>query len=101
MKLAEFTRFGTTDNRHAERKTLAVRLHMDTPLLFGLGALAVTSLIILYSSSGQNLDMLLRQMARVLLGFGVMFALAQFSPPQLQRWSPWLYLLGLVLLIAV
>ena len=101
MKLADFTRFGYADNNRDSRKSLAVRLHVDVPLFVGLAALAVTSLIILYSSSGQSVDTIIRQSLRILLAFGLMLALAQISPQHLQRWSPWLYASGLVLLVLV
>jgi rod shape determining protein RodA len=99
MKIADLTRFGT-DNRR-EQRSLAVRLHMDVPLLVGLCTLAVISLIILYSTSGHSFDTLGRQLLRVGLAFGIMFVLAQIAPHHLARWSLWLYLFGLVLLIAV
>ena len=101
MKLAAFTRFGSADNNRDSKKSLAVRLHIDVPLFVGLAALAVTSLIILYSSSGQSVDTVIRQSLRILLAFGVMLALAQIAPQNLQRWSPWLYVSGLALLIMV
>jgi len=101
MKLADLTRFGYADNSRDSQKSLAVRLHIDVPLFVGLAMLAVTSLVILYSSSGQSVDTVVRQALRILLAFGVMLALAQISPQHLQRWSPWLYASGLVLLILV
>lgn len=101
MKLADFTRFGYADNNSATRKSLAVRLHIDVPLFVGLAALTVTSLIILYSSSGQSVDTVMRQSLRILLAFSLMLALAQISPQHLQRWSPWLYASGLVMLVLV
>jgi len=101
MKLADLTRFGYADNNRDSKKSLAVRLHIDVPLFVGLSMLAVTSLVILYSSSGQSVDTVVRQALRILLAFGVMLALAQISPQHLQRWSPWLYASGLILLVLV
>lgn len=101
MKLADFTRFGGVDSQRDDRKSLAVRLHMDMPLLVGLCALSVVSLIILYSTSGHSLDTIARQLLRVGLAFGIMFVLAQISPQHLERWAVWLYLAALLLLFAV
>lgn len=101
MKLADFTRFGSSDSNRDSQKSLAVRLHIDVPLFFGLAMLAVISLVILYSSSGRDFDTVIRQSLRVLLAFGLMLVLAQISPQHLQRWSPWLYMSGLVLLVLV
>jgi rod shape determining protein RodA len=100
MKIADLTRFGT-DNQREGQKSLAVRLHMDVPLLVALCTLAAVSLIILSSTSGHSLDTIVRQSLRVGLAFGIMFVLAQIAPHHLARWSLWLYLFGLVLLIAV
>ncbi len=100
MNIGEFTRFGSDAGRQ-DKVSLAVRLHMDVPLLVGLCTLATVSLIILYSSSGQSLDTIFRQLLRIGLAFGIMFVLAQIAPHHLKRWSVWLYLFGLVLLVAV
>ena len=101
MKLADLTRFGYAHSDRDSKKSLAVRLHIDVPLFVGLTALAVTSLIILYSSSGQSIDTVVRQALRILLAVGLMLALAQISPQHLQRWSPWHYASGLILLVLV
>ncbi len=101
MKFPDLARFGGVDSQREDRKSLAVRLHMDVPLLVGLCALSIVSLIILYSASGHSLDTIIRQVLRIGLAFGIMFVLAQISPQHLERWSLWLYLLALVLLLAV
>ena len=101
MKLANLTRFGYADHDRDSKKGLAARLHIDMPLFTGLAMLAVISLVILYSTSGQDIDTIVRQSMRILMAFGVMLALAQISPQHLQRWSPWLYISGLVLLLLV
>jgi rod shape determining protein RodA len=76
-------------------------LHLDIPLLVALVLLALVGLAILYSASGQDTDMLLRQMLRLLLAFGVMFVLAQIPPHYFEYWAPWLFGAGLALLVAV
>ncbi len=101
MKFSNLTRFGYADNDRDSKKALAVRLHIDMPLFAGLAMLVVTSLVILYSSSGRDIDTVIRQSVRILMAFSVMLVLAQISPQHLQRWSPWLYASGLVLLMLV
>ena len=80
---------------------MLLALKMDGPLLIGLALIAVYGLIVLYSSSGQDLVSVRR--AGMLLGRGIvaMLVLAQVNPNFLRRTSPWLYGLGLVLLIVV
>lgn len=77
------------------------RLHIDKPLFYGLLALAVVSLLVVYSASGQNLGQLVQHAIRLLLGFGLMFALAQLRPEVFARIAPFVYFTGIVLLGAV
>ena len=77
------------------------KLHLDWPLLLLLMALGAMGLTVLYSASGEDIDMVYRQLLRFGLGFGVMLLVSQISPHHYQRWSPWLYGLGVILLIAV
>src|SRR3569833_3031591 len=89
-----------TNRRHRRSRWLR-GLHVDIPLLVGLLLLAVVGLTVLYSASAQSMDVLIRQLIRLALGFGVMLVLAHISPHHLERWTPWLYGLGVALLLAV
>jgi len=82
-------------------QSLPQRLHIDLPLILGLLALCSLGLVILYSASGMDRDVMFRQMGRMLLAFGLMLLFAQIQPAQLARWSLWVYLAGVVLLILV
>ncbi|HEC19697.1 MAG TPA: rod shape-determining protein RodA, partial [Gammaproteobacteria bacterium] len=83
------------------RRTLAETLHLDAPLLVCLLALSAISLFVLFSASGQNMDIIWRQALRLGVAFLIMLALAQLNPATLMRWTPWLYGLGIALLLAV
>ena len=74
---------------------------IDWALFTGLLILSVISLFILYSAGDQNLDLLIRQSIRIVLAFVVMFLVARITPDQLLRWTPYLYGIGLILLIVV
>jgi rod shape determining protein RodA len=76
-------------------------LHLDGQLLLALNAIAVLGLGILYSASGQNEALLWRQMMRFGLAMAAMIALAQVSPKYLRLWAPWVYALGVLLLVTV
>ncbi|MBI2970571.1 MAG: rod shape-determining protein RodA [Gammaproteobacteria bacterium] len=84
-----------------KEQTLAERLHLDLPLLFGLTFLCCIGLVALYSASGQELGAVLRQGLRMLIAFGLLFAVAQVPPAQLARWSVGFYLLGIGILVLV
>mgnify|MGYP001548919906 FL=1 len=76
-------------------------IHLDLPLLIGLLLLSGFGLTVLYSASGQDMAQVQRQLIRLGFAFAVMVAVAQVHPATLKRWSPWLYLVGIGLLIAV
>ena len=81
--------------------TLAHRFHLDVPLVLGLAVLSAIGLVVVYSASGQDLQLVMRQGIRLLIAFGVMFLLAQVTPRQYLNWTPVLYLVVLALLVAV
>lgn len=76
-------------------------LPIDLPLLGLLIALIGLGLIILYSASNLNSGMVMRQGARLLLATTIMLVFAFIPPHKYKLWTPWLYVSGLVLLIAV
>jgi len=84
-----------------ETRTLWQRLHLDLPLLVGLVTLSGIGLMVLYSADGESTGTVIRQSVRLVIGFSVMLAVAQINPRHLFHWSPWLYLAGLALLVAV
>ena len=75
------------------------RLHLDGQLLLALVILALAGLAILYGASNQDTGMVYRQTVRVALSFVVLLVVAQISPQFLRLWSPWLFALGLMLLL--
>ena len=85
----------------ANRRTIAERLHTDTPLVLCLLILSVISLFVLYSASGQKIEVIWRQSIRLSVGFMIMLALAQLNPATFKRWTPWLFTLVIGLLLAV
>jgi rod shape determining protein RodA len=77
------------------------KLHIDIPLFIGLVFTSLLSFIILYSAGGQEVDILLRQAARIGLAFLLMTVLAHVDPHQFKRYSMVLFNIGVLLLIAV
>ena len=76
-------------------------LHIDLPLLGLLFVLICIGLFILYSASNQNIGMVLRQSIRLLFALAIMVVFAFIPPHKYKLWTPWIYGVGLVLLIAV
>jgi rod shape determining protein RodA len=73
---------------------------LDPALLGALLAVMLLGLGVLYSASGQDTAMVLRQAMRLGVGLAVMFVISQVPPAVIRRWTPWLYGLGLVLVAA-
>lgn len=77
------------------------RMHLDIPLLASLLLLMGMGLFILYSASGQDMSAIYRQGLRLGVALGVMFIMTQITPQTLHRWTPRLFILGVLLLAAV
>jgi len=73
---------------------------LDAPLLLGLLLLMGFGLVVLYSASGGSMDTVYRQAVRLGAGLVALLVLSQVPPHILRIWTPWLYGLGLVLLLA-
>lgn len=86
---------------HAPQLNFASRLHLDIPLVLGLIALMSFGLVVLYSASGQDLEMVKGQIIRLIIAFITMLVFAQIKPQTLMRWSFPVFLFGLALLLAV
>lgn len=79
----------------------AQALHMDFPLMGLLFTLVVFGLLILYSASNANMGMIFRQSMRLVIATIIMLVLGFVPPHKYKMWTPWIYSIGLVLLIAV
>ena len=73
---------------------------LDPVMLLLIGLVMVVGLFMVYSASGQNPALVERQAIRLGLGLVAMLVLSQVPPHILRAWTPWLYLAGLVLLVA-
>ena len=94
-----------TESRTRRTLTGAARLlfelNVDGPLVVGLSLISVYGLIVLYSASGQSLGTIGRTAWRLVLGAAAMLILARVSPNFLRRTTPWLYVIGVFLLVVV
>ena len=73
-------------------------LHLDGMLVAGIAAILCIGLAALYSAVGQNGDLIINQLIRLLAAVAAMLVMAQVDPGLLRRIAPWIYALGLVLL---
>jgi rod shape determining protein RodA len=99
--MIEDTGMARTKRTLSATARLLLALNLDGPLLVALGLLTIYGLVILYSASGQSVDTIVRTVMRLALGAAAMLALTHASPHFLRRISPWLYALGILLLVVV
>jgi rod shape determining protein RodA len=91
----------TTHHEDASLRGWQYRLHLDAPLLFALIAVSALGLIVLYSAGGGDAELVERQLVRLGIAFTGMLVVAQFPPRLLQRLTPWIFVTGILLLLAV
>lgn len=92
---------GFGSNSLGRRKSLWEILHIDFPLLVALLILLGFGLMVLYSATDGNMALMRRQVAFIILSIFSLLIFAQIEMRILRRWSLWMYLAGLGLLVAV
>jgi rod shape determining protein RodA len=75
--------------------------NIDPTLMVSLLLLCGIGLAVLYSATSGEMAAITRQSVRFALGFAALLFLAQIPAKELARWSPWLYLFGIGLLLVV
>jgi len=73
---------------------------LDLVLFFSLLLLMGFGLLVLFSASGEDMEVVNRQLVRMTAGLVAMLVLSLVPPYILRLWTPWLYGLGVVLLLA-
>lgn len=99
---SRFLRYSIRDGLHLKKNSSYWhKLHLDPWLLSLLILNAILGLIVVYSASAQDMGLVFKQGFSFLLGFVALFVCAQVPPKVYQAFSPYLYAVSLVLLIAV
>jgi len=75
--------------------------HIDIPLFYALLVLSGISLLVVFSASAENFTVLIKHILRLIMGFGILFLVAQIRPDDLRRLAPILFGLAVLLLITV
>ena len=82
-------------------KRILDALRIDPVLLLLLGLLSVFGVMVLYSASGSDIDLMMRQITRLAMAFLLLVTVANTPLRILKKISAWLYLAGILLLLAV
>ncbi len=88
-------------NNHNPHANIFSKYHIDMPIILGMILALCMSLFVLYSASGQQMDMLIRQVIRTGAALTLMVMVAQIPPKYYAKFSIYLYLLGIALLVLV
>ena len=75
--------------------------NIDPTLFISLLILCAIGLAVLYSATSGETAAITRQSIRFALGFIALFFLAQIPVKEMARWTPWLYAIGIGLLLVV
>jgi rod shape determining protein RodA len=86
---------------YRNNKGLLQTLHIDGWLLLGILILLATSVPIVYSASGGDEAVTIRQLIRIGFSFALMLIFAQIPPNIIYMFTPWLFLLGILMLLGV
>lgn len=81
--------------------SLLRRIHLDGFLVLGIMVLLLFSVVVLYSSGGEDMGLLIRQGLRMVLAITVMIILAQVHPDRFKDIAFWAYGVGVLMLVAV
>lgn len=77
------------------------RPRVDLALLAALLAVAAAGLVVLFSASAEDPGQVVNQTLRLMLGFAVLFVFARIPPTVFRTWTPWFYVITVLLLVAV
>lgn len=86
---------------YRQNKGFLISLHLDGWLLLGVSLLIATSSLVVYSAAGGDSDVVFRHLFRVGIAFILMLLFAQIPPNLMLVYTPWVFMLGLAMLIAV
>ena len=89
------------NNFTANKQSVLAKIHIDGFLLISLLCLMFVGLLTIYSSGGQDLELVQRQLIRLCLGLAIMFVLAQIPIMVYQRVSIYFYIAGIFMLLGV
>ncbi len=90
-----------THKMYRKNKGFLEAMHIDGWLLLGILLLLATSLAVVYSASGGDEAVMTRQAIRIGIALTIMFIFAQIPPNIIYIFTPWLFLMGILMLIAV
>lgn len=90
-----------TPSHNGRIPSLLNRLSLDPVLLTAILSLGLCGMLVLYSASGGNMDIVTRQGIRFTLALLIMVAVAMLPPRLLYQWTPFIFFSIAVMLLIV
>ncbi|HET7314251.1 rod shape-determining protein RodA [Salinisphaera sp.] len=90
----------TAHNRPTTLSQWLAHWHIDLQLLVALLCCILLGLFVLYSASGRSTEIVIDQAVRAGIGLVAMISLAQIPPHWYRVTAPWVYIVGVLLLVA-
>ncbi|UBM42116.1 peptidoglycan glycosyltransferase MrdB [Hafnia paralvei] len=88
-----------TENQ--QKRSIWAKMHIDLPFLLCILSILAYSAFVMWSASGQDVDMMERKIGQIFMGLCVMLVMAQIPPRVYESWAPYLYVFCVILLILV
>lgn len=82
-------------------QSIIQRFNLDPVLLSFIFTLLLFAQLVLFSASGGSFALIQRQLLHITLATVIMVVMAQIQPRYFKQWAPYLYVFGIILLIAV
>ena len=101
MANQDFVRQLDTLDRLNRASDFSLKWHIDFFLLGALLLLCGSGLFILYSATGKDMDVVIRQAVYLGVSFVGMIIIAQIPPRIMMQWAKWIYAGGVLMLLAV
>ena len=84
-----------------QKRSIWAKMHIDLPFLLCILSILAYSAFVMWSASGQDVDMMERKIGQIFMGLCVMLVMAQIPPRVYESWAPYLYVFCVILLILV
>lgn len=92
----------TTNKKYALHKgNFWIKFHIDPIFFLIVLLLLIYSMLIVWSASGQNYNIIIKKFFQIIIGLIFMIGIAQYPPRIYETWSPHLYFLCIVFLCFV
>ncbi|KIE63998.1 rod shape-determining protein RodA [Candidatus Riesia pediculischaeffi] len=83
------------------KRSLSQLIRIDWTILTLVVLLSIFSLLVTWSACGQNDEVLMKKFFQIVLGIVIMLSTSQVSPKRYEKYSPYLYMFNVFLLIFV